>query len=284
MRQITINSISGGRTSSYMAIHYPADYNVFALVCIDDPKASHKDAKVTQMINDRLEKSGSLAKYGEFIASAEFDETINVLLDLEDELGKEITWIRGRSFDQIINQKRALPNLMMRFCTTEMKILPIAEWVIDNLAYPVYMNVGIRLDEFERAKNGDALHYRNKIQVGYHPSGNRKWQEYYWAVGQYPLIEDRIGVAEVNSYWNGKPAFLFPSDSNCAGCFWKSAQQLRHNFEHDPSKIQWFMDQESKRKRRFKKSMSYSSIPRIALQQDFFSGEGAGCQEGFCTD
>ena len=284
MEKVTINSISGGRTSSYMAIHYPADYNVFSLVCIDDPASAHSDPKVTQMVNDRLERSGSLAKYGEFVASAEFDETINVILDLEDKLGTEVTWVRGKSFDQIINQKRALPNLMMRFCTTEMKIIPIAEWVVNNLAYPVDMNVGIRLDEFERAKKGDAIHYRNKIQVGYHSNGNRKWQEYYWAIGHYPLINDRIGVYDVNSYWNDKPSIIFPADSNCAGCFWKSAQQLRHNYDKDPSKMQWFMDQETRRKRRFKKSMSYSIIPTIPIQQDFFSGEGAGCREGFCTD
>lgn len=32
---ITINSLSGGKTSSYMAAHYPADYNIFALVRIE---------------------------------------------------------------------------------------------------------------------------------------------------------------------------------------------------------------------------------------------------------
>lgn len=280
----TINSISGGRTSSYMAIHYPVDYNIFSLVCIDDHRAAHKDPKVTQMVNDRLEKSGSLAKYGEFIASPEFDETINVLLDLEDRVGSEIVWIRGKSFDEVVNRRKALPNLMMRFCTTEMKIIPIAEWVVNNLEYPVNMNVGIRLDEFERAKKGDAIHYRNKVQIGYHPNGNRKWKEYYWAVGQYPLINDHVGVVDVNTYWKENPSVIFPSDSNCAGCFWKSAQQLRQNYEQDPTKIQWFIDQESKRKKRFKKTMTYSIIPNIPLQQDFFSGEGTGCQEGFCTD
>jgi hypothetical protein len=29
---ITVNSLSGGKTSSYLAKHYPADYNLFALV------------------------------------------------------------------------------------------------------------------------------------------------------------------------------------------------------------------------------------------------------------
>ena len=28
----TVNSISGGKTSAYIAAHYPSDYNVFSLV------------------------------------------------------------------------------------------------------------------------------------------------------------------------------------------------------------------------------------------------------------
>ena len=30
---ITVNSVSGGKTSAYIAVHYPADYDVFSLVC-----------------------------------------------------------------------------------------------------------------------------------------------------------------------------------------------------------------------------------------------------------
>ena len=29
---ITVNSVSGGKTSAYIAANYPADYDVFALV------------------------------------------------------------------------------------------------------------------------------------------------------------------------------------------------------------------------------------------------------------
>jgi len=41
-----INSLSGGKTSSYMAIHYPADVNIFACVCIDDQNCMPKDLTV----------------------------------------------------------------------------------------------------------------------------------------------------------------------------------------------------------------------------------------------
>jgi hypothetical protein len=42
----TVNSISGGKSSCYMALHYPADVNLFAVVCIDEPKCRPKDAAI----------------------------------------------------------------------------------------------------------------------------------------------------------------------------------------------------------------------------------------------
>ena len=44
----TVNSISGGKTSAYIAANYPADYNVFALVRTDDKSCMYPDAKVRQ--------------------------------------------------------------------------------------------------------------------------------------------------------------------------------------------------------------------------------------------
>jgi hypothetical protein len=50
----TVNSISGGKTSSYLAKHYPADYNLFALVRIEDVKCSPKDKKLVQLVSDKI--------------------------------------------------------------------------------------------------------------------------------------------------------------------------------------------------------------------------------------
>lgn len=35
----TVNSLSGGKTSSYIAMNYPADIEIFALCCIDSHNA-----------------------------------------------------------------------------------------------------------------------------------------------------------------------------------------------------------------------------------------------------
>ena len=111
----TIHSLSGGKTSSYMAVHYPADYNLFSLVCIDDLKCKPKDESIIKMVNDKLDKNGFIKEYGEFIATAEDDKILKVMFDLEQLLGKEITWVRGNSFEKVIKKKGCVPNMARRF-------------------------------------------------------------------------------------------------------------------------------------------------------------------------
>ena len=42
---IKVNSLSGGKTSSYIAANYPADYDIFALVRIEDKQSMFPDKK-----------------------------------------------------------------------------------------------------------------------------------------------------------------------------------------------------------------------------------------------
>ena len=67
----TVNSISGGKTSAYLAANYPAEYNVFALVRTNDKKCIYPDAKVRQMVSDKIGK--------EFIGTLEDDFIINTI-------------------------------------------------------------------------------------------------------------------------------------------------------------------------------------------------------------
>jgi diphthamide synthase (EF-2-diphthine--ammonia ligase) len=53
---LTVNSISGGKSSAFLAKHYPADYELFSLVCIDDVKCAPKDKSIVQFVNDKLQK------------------------------------------------------------------------------------------------------------------------------------------------------------------------------------------------------------------------------------
>ena len=48
---ISVNSVSGGKTSAYVMANYPADYNIFALVRTDDKNCLFPDKKIRQIIS-----------------------------------------------------------------------------------------------------------------------------------------------------------------------------------------------------------------------------------------
>lgn len=285
----SINSLSGGKTSSYMAVHYPADYNIFSLVCIDDKSCSPADKAIIKIVNNKLNKYGYIEKYGEFIATAEDDKVLKVILDLEQLIGHEIIWVRGDSFDRVIKKHgNVVPNMARRFCTSDMKMRPIGEFVYHNIMkmnemQPVFSNVGFRYDEKERAKTTkEERQIKTKLVVGKRNT-RQKWEEVFWGVANYPLIYDKIGHYTVHKYWSSDK-IKFPNDSNCIGCFWKDPQQLRKNYDDHYEKMQWFNEKEKQSNYNWKSQITYDQIKKIGIQQDFFFGTGSGCQAGFCTD
>jgi hypothetical protein len=285
----SINSLSGGKTSSYLAVHYPADYNIFSLVCIDDKKCVPLDKKIVQSINDKFEKYGYIKKYGEFIATAEDDKILKVMFDLEQMLGKEIVWVRGDSFETIIKKKgNVVPNMARRFCTSEMKMRPIGEFVYYNVMdkkdlQPVFSNIGFRYDEKERAKTTmQEREIKTKFVIGKRKT-QQKWKEIFWGVSNYPLINNHISHPTIYKYWENKN-LIFPEDSNCVGCFWKSVQQLRKNYDTNNAKMEWFNNAEKKSNYNWKSKINYEQIKKVGKQLDFIYGGGSGCQAGFCTD
>ena len=140
----TINSLSGGKTSSYMAINFPADYEIFSLVTIDDVRCKPKDNSLVKFVSNKIDK--------EFIATAEDDLTLKAIIELEQLIGKEIIWVSGKSFDSVIKKASIVPNSLMRFCTTELKIRPIFDWWYKNIGEKCKMGIGYRYDELERVQ------------------------------------------------------------------------------------------------------------------------------------
>jgi hypothetical protein len=182
----TVNSLSGGKTSSYIAANYPADINIFSLVRIDSCLwMNGKDEKTRQIVSDKIGR--------EFIGTAEMDEIVYTILDLEQYIGKEITWVSGDTFETVIdNAGGYLPNQMNRFCTTKMKIEPIFDYLKNLEILPVEMRIGFRPNEYKRAErvmqraNSDGLELMKTI-VGTRKTRN-KWGEIPYRIVKFPLI------------------------------------------------------------------------------------------------
>ena len=268
----TLNSLSGGKTSSFLAYHYPADYNVFALVCIEDKKCAPIDKGLIKLVSDKIGK--------EFIATVESDLTLKVILDLEQMIGKPIEWLTGDTFEQVLaKRKNYLPNQRTRFCTSDMKIKPIAEFCRNEIKEIVSTRLGIRYDEENRV-NFDNIYF--KFHNGYSKNGRNKWITEKYRELEYPLVDNKIEHYQIYK-WSLNTSLDFPKDSNCVGCFHKPIQQLRKNFDDEPLKMQWFADQETKRSR-WKNGVAYENIKKVGLQTNFFFGGGSSCNSGGCHD
>lgn len=273
-----VNSISGGKTSAYIAANYKADYNIFALVRTNDKKCIYPDAKIRQIVSDKI---GC-----EFIGTLEMDDIIHTILDLEQYIGQEITWLTGKTFDEIIQRKDKiyLPNKTQRFCTIEMKLKPIMNWWYSEVNEPVEMRIGYRANEMRRAKNmiaklDDGMQ-TDKFIIGKHKDGRNKWQSISWRKPIFPLIKDNIYKDTIENYWQSKPV-RFATLNNCVGCFHRSPILLKKMSETNAKQFDWFMNIETD-KAQFKTGLTYKQIKETKLQSEISFDDFTECDSGYC--
>ena len=278
----TVNSLSGGKTSSYIAANYPADYNVFALVRTEDKNCMFPDKKLRQEVSDRIGN--------EFIGTLEDDIIIYTMLDLEQYIGKKIDWVSGKTFDKVINRngKKYLPNVTQRFCTTEMKLQPIFDWWQKELNEVVEMRIGFRANEQSRAKTMLSKTNENgystfKTIVGKRKTQN-KWADIEWQKPVFPLIDDNIYKDTIELFWQDKP-IRFAYMNNCIGCFHRNEILLKHMSDKHPEKYQWFINAEQEtgnNVRTFKNGINYEQIKNSFKQTELFDTDFNECDTGYC--
>ena len=278
----TVNSLSGGKTSSYIAANYPADYNVFALVRTEDKNCMFPDKKLRQEVSDRIGN--------EFIGTLEDDIIIYTMLDLEQYIGKKIDWVSGKTFDKVINRngKKYLPNVTQRFCTTEMKLQPIFDWWQKELNEVVEVRIGFRANEQSRAKTMLSKTNENgystfKTIVGKRKTQN-KWADIEWQKPLFPLIDDNIYKDTIELFWQDKP-IRFAYMNNCIGCFHRNEILLKHMSDKHPEKYQWFINAEQEtgnNVRTFKNGINYEQIKNSFKQTELFDTDFNECDTGYC--
>ena len=271
----TITSLSGGRTSAWMALNYPTDYYVFALVRTNDPSHIPQDAGLVSAIRDRCP---------DFVGSLELPDTLRSVLELEQAIGKEIKWVWGDAFEEVVTlQKRGfLPNRFARYCTTELKYLPIFDWV--SHAFPgqvCEMNLGFRADEPNRVyrmvggkqiKGGWDFSELGKCED--HPRSRKKHE---WRFRQAPLFLDGIKKHHIHGD-RAIQLMPFPEISNCTHCPFHTPSEHRKQNQLNPQCAGFWTGLEAQTGNTFlngvklQEILAGSSTPLL---------DGAGCD---CTD
>jgi len=239
-----------------------------------------KDEKTRQLVSDKL---GGV----EFIGTAEMDEIIYTILDLEQFTGKKIDWITGDTFEQVIrNHSNYLPNQMARYCTVDMKIVPIFEYLQDKIDLPCIMNIGYRPNETKRAdrlkeRETDGIELFDTV-IGKSKNGKtNRWGKVAYRTCQFPLIENNIHKDTIHEYWKDKPV-RFAYRNNCVGCVNRQPLFLSHMANKDPETFNWFVKQEELTGNTFNSKTSYAKIQNFGVQHQLFDDDFNDCDSGFC--
>jgi hypothetical protein len=281
----SVNSLSGGKTSSYIAVKYPADYNVFALVRTDDRNCLFPDEKIRQIVSDKIGK--------EFIGTLEMDTIIYTMLDLEQFIGKKIHWVSGITFDKEVNRNGLLPSPLRRYCTAQLKQYPIFQWWQKHINEVCEMRIGFRANEQRRASNmlkhcNERGYREEKHIIGKLKDGRNKWTKTEWQKPIFPLIniENPIYKIDIENYWKDKPV-RFAELNNCVGCFHRSIPLLKKMWQTHENKMQFFSDLEKDRyypndTLKATDDITYQMIKEWKLQTELSFDDFDDCDSGYC--
>lgn len=233
-----IINVSGGRTSALMLCRY-LDANGGRL-----PAEAY--AVFTNTAKERPETYAFLAriasKWGVNMRWLERDSTAPGKFR---EVDFATASRNGEPFDQLIRERKFLPHAMARSCTVEMKIETARAFMVAQGHDEWTSAVGLRYDEPKRVHRlrGDT-HGHDNVTV------------------RCPLFDARITKADVMEFWRAQPfdLGLQPWQSNCAGCFLRSAATLERVERDDPGTLAWWHEWEERMGATFYKGRRYLSI------------------------
>jgi 3'-phosphoadenosine 5'-phosphosulfate sulfotransferase (PAPS reductase)/FAD synthetase len=134
----------------------------------------------------------------------------------------------GEPFADLIRKRKFLPNPIARFCTSDLKVIPMRKWM-ESKGYDDFTTViGLRADEQRRVA---------KLR------GDRSRDI------SMPLADAGVNAEMVKAYWRNAPFDLqLPNgDSafgNCDLCFLKNRAATDRVIELEPQRAQWWIDLE----------------------------------------
>lgn len=257
----TCISFSGGRTSAYMLYKVLEAHDMSlpneAVVCFAN--TGKEDEATLKFVHD-CEKHWNVP-----IVWLEYRDAEDTK-DRWTQVTYETASRNGEPFEAMIKRKKFLPNSVMRFCTTELKIVPIEKYM-NSIGYDEFETfAGIRADEPKRvAKLRKSLHA--------------------------PLALSGITQIDVQTFWNSNSFNLglqykdkVTTLGNCDLCFMKGSNQVMSIIRQQPERAIWWAKQEETINGRFcKDRASYAEMMKFAeTQTDFFGNdETIPC---FCGD
>lgn len=179
----------------------------------------------------------------------EDEATLKFVKDCQDNWNIKIHWLEyrpqkqyavvdfdsasrnGEPFEQIIHERKMLPNVRSRFCTAELKMRTVRRFV-KELGWKEWDNmIGIRADEQRRAAKMKTDYKAETPVMPLYSAGVKK--------------SDVLGFWEKNSFDLELPIINGETvGGNCDLCFLKSLPKILTLISHNPDRAQWWAKQE----------------------------------------
>lgn len=255
----TCISFSGGRTSAYMLYRVLEAHDMSlpddAVVCFAN--TGKEDEATLKFVHDCETNWNVPIVWLEYIPEQPKFKIVNYETASRD----------GTPFAELITKKSFLPNSVMRFCTTDLKINPISAYMKSIGIEEFETMAGIRADEPKRiAKLRQSLHAPLASAGVSQADIQNFWKNYHFDLG----LEFRDKVTPLG---------------NCDLCFMKGAYQITSIIQQNPDRAIWWAEQEKKIGGRFSKDRpDYTSMMEFGKNQiDMFdkNEETIAC---FCGD
>ena len=187
----------------------------------------------------------------------EHEQTYNHIIETTTSLGVELITLKSKKYDGMVDlsiKKKRFPSTMARFCTSELKSIPMIDWVLEQNDHLLIIQ-GIRKDEsLSRSKMEENCrffkYYFNPYKLDkngkpkyhtYRKNEIQKWIEKYDDSVLRPVFEwsgqDVIDYIIENGQ---KPNPLYYKGANRVGCFpciMSSKKELKAMIELTPEWI-----------------------------------------------
>lgn len=182
----------------------------------------------------------------------EHPKTYKFLHDFEAFENIPIIWLKYEGgFEKLIEKRKMIPNIMMRFCTIELKI-KTARRYLRSIGWTKYENIiGFRHDEQSRIKN-----YK---------------QHWKTVTTSFPLNDAKITKKDIFEYWNKKPYNLETPAilGNCDLCFLKGKNAIIQILREQPELADKWIEDEKSIDATYINGISYEKMLAVSKQPYF---------------
>lgn len=214
----------------------------------------------------------------------EHPATLDFVHECSERWGVPITWVEylrgvvtydtassnGEPYEELILAKKFLPNPVMRFCTSFLKVKPIEDYC-KSIGWESWVTVmGIRADEPRRVSKARAQ--GDKVLPLADARITRDDVLQFWADYSFDLeIETHGGITPLG---------------NCDLCFLKGADSILSIIRKEPELAHWWMRMERMVSAKFRNDRpSYAEMYKYSTQQtELFKFGDEPLQDCMCVD